>query len=242
MKGVLLTGGRGTRLNDNTRVVNKHLIRVFDKPMIEYPLHSLLDAGIHDIMVITGKEHSGTVFNYLGSGSRYNAKFTFRIQDEAGGIAEALLLAEEFVGDDNCFVLLGDNIFSYEYADTFGFTPFAKEFDGGAFLFLKNVPDPHRFGVAEVVDGKVASLEEKPKEPKSNYAVTGAYMFDNTVFDKIRECEYSARGELEITDVNKLYLKENRLKGMVLDCFWSDAGTIESITNCDKFFYERSMR
>jgi glucose-1-phosphate thymidylyltransferase len=233
MKGVLLAGGKGTRLFDCTKVVNKHLVRVYDRPMIEAPIASLKSAGIQDVMVITGVEHGNTVFEYLGSGERYGMRFVYGLQDKAGGIAEALALAESFVGGENCFVLLGDNIFDYDFSSA------VNMFTGGAKVFLKQVKDPHRFGIAEIDMGKIISIEEKPAHPKTNLAVTGAYIFDSTVFDKIRKCVYSGRGELEITDVNNQYIQEGKMTYEPIDGFWSDAGTIESIHICEQYYFNK---
>jgi glucose-1-phosphate thymidylyltransferase len=232
MRGIILAGGNGTRLYQNTKVVNKHLCRVGDRPMLEYPLATLLASGIQDILVVTGKEHGNTIFSYLGSGHEYGCNFKFAIQDKAGGIAEALALAEDYVNGDNCMVILGDNIFLED-----DFSIDVKSFNGGSMLFVKSVEDPSRFGIATVIDGKIVKIVEKPKEPETNLAVAGLYIYDNTVFDKIRKIEYSARGEKEITDVNNLYIKDGKCGYIKIEGFWSDAGTIESLRRCDEYIW-----
>lgn len=235
-KAILLCGGRGVRLLPMTRSGNKHLIRIFNQPIIESPITSIQTTGIKDVLVITGVEHAGSIVSYLGNGSSYGLNFSYRYQENAGGIAEALALAESFVGNDNCFVILGDNVFDYN------FKPAIDTFKSGAKVFLKRVKDPTRFGVAELGVGKIKSIEEKPSEPKSNLAVTGAYIFDSTLFDKIRKCSYSARGELEITDVNNLYIEEDKMTYEPIDGFWSDAGTIESIHICEQYYFNKSIK
>jgi glucose-1-phosphate thymidylyltransferase len=227
MKGVILAGGTGSRLYPLTKVTNKHLLPVYDKPMIFYPLQTLIDAGIKDIMIVSGRGHAGDFLELLGSGVEFGARFTYEIQDEAGGIAQALSLAENFADEDDIAVILGDNIF--QDSETLYNT--IKSFDSGSQIFLKQVSDAQRFGVAEVDDNskKVLSIEEKPENPKSDYAVTGLYLYDNRVFDFIKQLKPSGRGELEITDVNNWYIKQGEMKFSVLDGFWSDAGTFESL-------------
>jgi len=231
LKGVILAGGTGSRLMPLTKVTNKHLLPVGRKPMIYYPVEKLASAGIRQILVVTGVEHMGDVVSLLGSGREFGCEFTYKVQDEAGGIAQALGLAEEFAHSAPMAVILGDNIFwanLKRYVDRF--TAQAQ----GARILLKQVPDPWRFGVAEVADGKIISIEEKPKQPKSNYAVTGIYFYDPTVFDIIKTLKPSARGELEISDVNNTYLKQGRLTYDILEGWWSDAGTFESLTRVNE--------
>jgi len=231
LKGVILAGGTGSRLMPLTKVTNKHLLPVGRKPMIYYPVEKLASAGIRQILVVTGVEHMGDVVSLLGSGREFGCEFTYKVQDEAGGIAQALGLAEEFAHSAPMAVILGDNIFwanLKRYVDRF--TAQAQ----GARILLKQVPDPWRFGVAEVADGKIISIEEKPKQPKSNYAVTGIYFYDPTVFDIIKTLKPSARGELEISDVNNAYLKQGRLTYDILEGWWSDAGTFESLTRVNE--------
>lgn len=230
MKGVILAGGNGRRLNPITDVTNKHLLPIYDKPMIFYPLETLLQAGITDIMVVTGHEHAANFLKLLGSGKRFGAHFSYAIQDEAQGIAQALSMAEKFVGDENCAVILGDNIFGDDFSGV------VKEFDGqkGARIFLKEVPDPQRFGVPELDGDKVLHIEEKPKDPKSSYAVTGLYMYDNDVFEVIRGLKPSARGEYEITDVSNHYIEKGLMKAHFVEGEWTDAGTFESLYRANR--------
>jgi len=226
MKGIVLAGGTGSRLYPLSKVTNKHLLPVGRYPMIYYPIFKLKQAGIEDIFIVTGKEHAGAIVNLLGSGYEMGLKFTYRIQDKAGGIAQALSLAEGFVGDDKCVVILGDNIFEdsiCEFVDSF-----IKQ-KQTAKVILKEVMDPARYGVAEIKDNRIISIEEKPSIPKSNYCVTGIYMYDNSVFDIIRTLKPSERGELEITDVNNEYIRRGVLSYDVFDGWWTDAGTFESL-------------
>jgi glucose-1-phosphate thymidylyltransferase len=223
MKGIILAGGTGSRLYPLTKVTNKHLLPVYDKPMICYPLEKLIDAGIEEIMIVSGRGHAGHFLELLGSGTEFGVRITYEIQEEAGGIAQALGLAKTWAGTDHLAVILGDNIFED------GIRRDVEKFDGGAKIFLKEVGDPQRFGVAEVDGGRVVSIEEKPKEPKSNYAVTGLYLYDSGVFKVVRNLKPSHRGELEITDVNNAYVQKNDMEFSVLKGFWSDAGTFESL-------------
>lgn len=199
--------------------------------MIYYPISKLKEAGLTDIFVVTGKEHAGAIVNLLGSGYEMGLKFTYRIQDQAGGIAQALGLAEEFVGSDKCVVILGDNIFEDNIAD------FVKKFDEqkeGAKILIREVKDPQRYGVAELEGDKVISIEEKPEFPKSNYSVTGIYMYDSSVFNIIKTLKPSVRGELEITDVNNEYIRRGTLTSNILTGWWTDAGTLESLAYANK--------
>jgi glucose-1-phosphate thymidylyltransferase len=223
MKGVILAGGSGSRLLPMTKVTNKHLLPVYDKPMIYYPLQTLIDTGIKQIMIVSGKGHAGHFLELLGSGKDFGVKFTYEIQEEAGGIAQALGLAEDFADNESVAVILGDNIFEDSFKDS------VKDFNEGAKVFLKEVPDPHRFGVAEVKGDKIIGIEEKPKEPKSNLCITGLYVYDSKVFDIIKTLKPSARGELEITDVNNQYIKQGKMSFAKVNGFWSDAGTIPSL-------------
>jgi len=236
MKGIILAGGTGSRLMPLTKVTNKHLLPVYDKPMIFYPLLTLLDAGIRDIMIVSGQGHAGHFLELLGSGSDWGARFTYEIQDKAGGIAEALGLAEKWVGEDTIVVILGDNIFQ----DRIGSD--VTSFKTGAKIFLKGVPDAHRFGVAELSGENVISIEEKPKVPKSDYAVTGLYMYDSTVFQIIRSLKPSGRGELEITDVNNAYIHDGKMKFSRLSGYWSDAGTFDSLLRASILVKDHSVR
>lgn len=227
MKGVLLAGGSGTRLKPLTRVTNKHLLPVFNKPMVYYPLQTLADMGIWEAILISGREHAGHFLNLLGSGKEFGIHLAYEVQEEAGGIAQALGLAEDFVGRDRCVVILGDNIFEDNFSSAVqAYRQQAK----GAKIFLKEVPDPERFGVAEVRDGRVTGIEEKPKgPPKTPYAVTGLYMYDAEVFQTIRGLKPSGRGELEITDVNNAYIGSGTMTYELVRGYWTDAGTFPSL-------------
>jgi glucose-1-phosphate thymidylyltransferase len=231
MKGIILAGGSGSRLFPLTKVTNKHLLPVGHEPMIFHPIKKLLSAGIRDILVVTGTEHMGAVVGLLGSGAQWDCAFTYRVQDEAGGIAQALGLAKDFARGEKMVVILGDNIFQDElglYVENF-----ARQ-GKGARLLLQEVDDPHRFGVAELDGKKIKSIAEKPKDPKSNYAVTGIYMYDDRVFDIISGLKPSARGELEITDVNNAYIDRNELEFDILQGWWTDAGTFESLAKANQ--------
>ncbi len=226
MKGIVLAGGTGSRLKPLTNVTNKHLLPVGKYPMIFYPIYRLKQAGITEILVVTGREHMGDVMELLGSGSEFGVEYTFKVQDQAGGIAQALSLAGHFVNGDRCVVILGDNIFEDDI------TPFVESFKSqknGAKILLKEVPDPERFGVAELKDSKIISIEEKPKYPKSNLAVTGIYMYDSKAFEIAKTLRPSARRELEITDVNNAYIQKGELTYDILKGWWTDAGTPESL-------------
>jgi glucose-1-phosphate thymidylyltransferase len=226
MKGIILAGGSGTRLRPLTNITNKHLLPIYDKPMILYPLETLRAAGITEIMVVCGKEHGGGFMNFLGSGKEYGVKISYALQHGAGGIAEALSLAEDFAGASKVAVILGDNIFEDDFSDA---TQQFEAAPGGAVVFLKSVSDAPRFGVAEVRGEKIISVEEKPKSPQSDLAVTGLYLYSPDVFKKVRTLKPSPRGELEITDVQNLYIKEGKLAFRTVHGFWSDAGTFESL-------------
>lgn len=226
LKGVILAGGKGSRLFPLTKVTNKHLLPVGQAPMIWHPAWKLKQAGIEEILIVTGTEHMGDVVGCLGSGREFGCRFTYKVQDEAGGIAQALGLAENFAGNDGICVILGDNIFK----DSLG--PQAAIFrqqGRGARILLKSVQDPNRFGVAEVVGDRVVSIVEKPKAPRSNLAVTGIYFYDSAVFDIIWTVKPSGRGEMEITDVNNAYIQRGELSFGELDGWWSDAGTFPSL-------------
>lgn len=226
LRGVVLAGGTGSRLRPLTKVTNKHLLPVGRKPMIYYPIEKLTGIGIQEILIVTGVEHMGDVVGLLGSGREFGCRFTYKVQDEAGGIAQALGLAENFANGQSLAVILGDNIFQGSlkgHAEQF----LAQK--QGARLLLKEVSDPERFGVVEIRDGNVVGIEEKPTQPKSNYAIIGVYFYDSMVFDIIRTLEPSARGELEITDVNNAYVRQRQLTSAVLDGWWTDAGTFESL-------------
>jgi len=231
LRGVVLAGGTGSRLRPLTKVTNKHLLPVGRKPMIYYPIEKLIAMGAEEILVVTGVEHMGDVVALLGSGREFGCRFTYKVQDEAGGIAQALGLAENFANGGAIGVILGDNIFQAslkEHARRF------MDQRAGARLLLKQVTDPERFGVAEVRNGKVVGIEEKPRTPKSNYAVTGIYFYDGSVFDVIRTLKPSGRGELEITDVNNDYVRRGQMACDILDGWWTDAGTFESLIRANE--------
>jgi glucose-1-phosphate thymidylyltransferase len=227
MKGVILAGGLGSRLQPCTLVTNKHLLPVYDQPMIYYPIRALMNAGIKDILIVTGGQFAGDFLKLLGNGKFFGLKhLNYTYQEGEGGIADALSLAEYFADGDSVCVILGDNIIEgniKKAADAY------RAQGGGAKILLKQVDDARRFGVAEIEDGKVSRIVEKPKEPKSNYAVTGIYFYDASVFEFIKGLSPSDRGELEITDVNNLYLKREKLTYDILEGWWTDAGTFESL-------------
>jgi glucose-1-phosphate thymidylyltransferase len=238
MKGVIFAGGHGTRLAPLTLITNKHLLPVYDKPMILYPLETLKKGGVSEIMIVCGKEHAGHFMNFLGSGKEYGVKISYALQNEAGGIAHALDLAEDFAGQDKIAVILGDNIFEDDFSADFK----AFEHERGGKVFVKEVSDPQRFGVAELVDGTIVGIEEKPKIPKSNLATVGLYLYDTDVFGKIKKLTPSGRGELEIADVNNLYIREGSLSYAVVDGFWSDAGTFDSLLAAANWVSKRGGR
>lgn len=225
MKGVILAGGKGTRLHPLTKVTNKHLLPVGREPMIYNPIRQLRSAGIQDILVVTSTEHMGDIVSLLGSGGEFGANFTYRVQEEAGGIAQALALAEGFASGERIVVILGDNI------ATNTIRPHVERFRQqrrGARVLLKRVDDPSGFGIAALDEKKIVSIEEKPSSPKSDFAVIGYYMYDEQVFDIIRQQAKSARGEMEITDVNNEYARRSQLEYGILEGEWTDAGTMAS--------------
>jgi len=223
MKGVVLAGGLGTRLYPLTKVTNKHLLPVYDRPMVYYPIQTLVDAGITDILLVTGGNSAGDFLRLIGNGKEFGLRhINYTYQEGEGGIAAALALAEHFAEEDPIVVILGDNILEKGIGEA------VKEFkkqERGAKILLKEVPDPERFGVPHIKDGKVVRIDEKPKKPASQYAVIGVYMYDDQVFDIIRTLKPSNRGELEITDVNNAYIKQGTMTYAVVDGWWADAGT-----------------
>ncbi|MCX5715292.1 MAG: sugar phosphate nucleotidyltransferase [Candidatus Omnitrophica bacterium] len=227
MKGIVLAGGLGKRLYPLTKITNKHLLPIYNKPMIYYPIETLVDAGIKEIVVVTGGNHAGEFLRLLGNGQEFGLNHLhYAYQEGEGGIADALKLAEHLVGDDKLVVILGDNIIEKSIRKQV--ERFKKQRQGARIL-LKKVSDPQRFGVAEIKNGKVVSIEEKPKKPKSDYIVTGIYMYDSKVFDIARSLKPSGRGELEITDVNNAYIKKGQLTYDFLDGWWTDSGTVDSL-------------
>ena len=239
MKGVVLAGGLGTRLYPLTHATNKHLLPVYDKPMIYYPVQTLINSGISEILVVVGGPHAGDFIRVLKNGKDFGiAHLEYAYQDSGdGGIADALSLAEDFSDSDPVTVILGDNCTDADI------TKEVKNFKDGALIFLKEVKDPQRFGIAELDPKdkeKVISIVEKPKKPKSNLAVTGVYIYDNQVFTFIKQIKPSARGQLEITDVNNLYMKEGNLRWAKLQGYWRDAGTFEALFQVNKYWAEKS--
>jgi len=236
MKGVILAGGLGTRLMPLTRITNKHLLPVYDKPMIYYPIECLINAGIEDIMIVTGGDHAGDFLRLLGNGAAFGLRdLHYTYQEGEGGIADALRLAEHFADGDKVVVVLGDNLIEFNIRKAVG-EFFAQ--GRGAKILLKKVPDPQRFGVAEVDGDRIVRIVEKPKEPKTDLAVIGIYMFDRQVFDIIRTLKPSGRGELEITDVNNAYIEKGEMTFDVLEGWWTDAGTFESLYRATKLVAE----
>lgn len=241
MKGIVLAGGLGTRLLPLTKITNKHLLPVYDKPMIYYPIETLVAAGVTEIMIVTGGSHAGDFLRLLGNGHEFGLKaIHYAYQEKEGGIAEALSLAEYFAEDDKCVVVLGDNIVEKdikEHVDQF------RAQEKGARILIKSVPDPERFGVVEFDDeGRIQEIIEKPESAPSGYVVTGIYMYDSEVFEFIKALEPSDRGELEITDVNNMYLEKGHLEYSKLDGWWTDAGTFESLLNASTLVAEKEGR
>lgn len=226
MKGVIIAGGKGTRLLPVTRVVNKSLLPIYDKPLIYYPIIKLRDAGIKNILLISGRENAGQFLDLMGSGKDLGVKLSYEVQEEPGGIAQALGLAEDFADSEKIVAILGDNIFEHELEAAVA--NFQKQ-EEGAKIFLKEVTDPERFGVPELDGDRIVRIIEKPKNPPTNYAVTGIYMYDKKVWNIIRCLKPSERGELEITDVNNHYVKEGNMTYEILAGEWIDAGTFDSL-------------
>jgi glucose-1-phosphate thymidylyltransferase len=238
MKGVVLAGGTGSRLFPLTKITNKHLLPIYDRPMIYYPIATLVDAGIRDILIVTGGRNAGDFLRLLANGKEFGlSHINYTYQEGEGGIADALNLAEHFADGGQLCVILGDNIIEGSIL------PAADEFrrqPAGARILLKEVPDAERFGVAEISGGRIINIEEKPAKPRSNYAVTGIYMYDGTVFDKIRTLVPSRRGELEITDVNNAYIREGNMTFSFLEGWWTDAGTFDSLLRASNLVAQSS--
>lgn len=240
LKGVILAGGLGKRLYPLTRISNKHLLPVYNKPMIYYPVQTLVDAGIKDILIVTGGNHAGEFLRLLGNGKDFGLKhINYTYQEGEGGIAEALKLAEHFADNGNIVVVLGDNIIEKDIKKPV--EEFRKQAKG-AKIILKKVRDPERFGVAEFKGNKIISIEEKPRKPKSDYAVTGIYMYDFRVFEIIKALKPSGRGELEITDVNNAYLKRGELTYNILNGWWTDSGTFDSLLRANVLVAKKSAK
>jgi glucose-1-phosphate thymidylyltransferase len=240
MKGIVLAGGTGSRLFPLTKITNKHLLPIYDKPMIYYPIQTLVDAGIRDLLIVTGGRNSGDFLRLLANGKEFGLKhINYTYQEGEGGIADALALAEHFAEGSRICVILGDNIIEGSIAQA------VRDFQAqerGAKILLKEVHDADRFGVAEIEGERIVGIEEKPSKPKSNYAVTGIYMYDETVFDKTRNLKPSARGELEITDVNNAYINEGSMTFNYLEGWWTDAGTFDSLLRATNLVHETHQK
>ena len=238
MKGIILAGGKGTRLYPLTKVTNKHLLPVGDVPMIYHPIKTLVDAGVTDIMIITGVEHCGDIIALLGSGAEHGCSFTYRVQDQPDGIAGALRRCEDFVGNDKCVVLLGDNIFKEnltQHINTF------QDSDMDCRVFFKHVDNPSRYGVGVFHKDSIIEIEEKPKNPKSNFACVGIYFYSNKVFDIIKNVKKSDRGEYEFTSINNEFIKSNSCEYAILEERWVDAGTLSAYHSTNTIIYVESQ-
>lgn len=236
MRGIILAGGTGSRLHPLTRVTSKQLLPIYDKPMIFYPLQTLLKAGITEILIIVAPDHAGDFLKILGSGKEFGCKFTYEIQDKPEGIAQAFILGKNFLDDDSVALVLGDNLYEDD------FTEAIRSFQSGGRIFAKKVADAQRFGVVEFdAENRAISIEEKPAQPKSNYAVTGFYLYDNTVVQKAESLRPSGRGEIEITDINNLYLQEGKLDVAFVEGQWFDTGTFESMYQAVEFARQRAL-
>ena len=240
MKGIILAGGTGSRLLPLTKVTNKHLLPVGKKPMIFYPIERMVEAGIKDIMIISGTTHMGAMFELLGSGKEFGCKFTYRVQDTPDGIGGALSLCEQFAGSDPCLVILGDNIFSQDLSKHV--LKYQTNIKSGCMLFLRKVKDPHRYGVATFKGDKLVKITEKPKIPDSNYCITGIYVYDKTVFQIIRSLKHSNRGELEVTDINNKYIEMGKSSWSLIEGEWTDAGTWGSYKSANDSFFNHGEK
>ena len=236
MKGIILSGGTGTRLYPLTTVINKHLLPVGKKPRTYYAIEQLVNANNTEILIVTGVGHMGDMVNTLGSGKEFGCEFTYKVQDEAGGIAQAVGLGEKFSEGDKIIAILGDNLFGEDLS--IYINEYRKQ-KTGAKVLLKEVENPRRFGVAEIINNKIKGIEEKPKIPKSKYVVTGIYMYDRRAFEIIKGLKPSARGELEITDVNNKYVEQGDMTYRILKGWWIDAGTFESLKRANELIEKR---
>ena len=237
MKGIILAGGKGTRLFPLTKATNKHLLPLGKEPMLYHPIRHMCGAGIEDILVVTSTQHMGDVVNCLGSGADFGCSLTYKVQEEAAGIADALRLGESFAGDEKICVMLGDNVFENSIS------PYAANFKQqkvGARVVVKEVGEPERYGVAAMDERQIVDIEEKPKNPKSKFAVVGLYFYDNQVWDMIRSIKPSARGELEITSVNNAYIERSQLMFDICEGRWSDAGTFDSWMEASKLMFDNN--
>lgn len=237
MRGIILAGGAGTRLAPLTKVTSKQLLPVYNKPMIYYPLETLLKAGIQEVLVIVAPDHAGDFVKLLGSGKEFGCKISYEVQDKPNGLAEAFLIGENFIDQENVALILGDNLFEDDFIEP------VKNFKSGALVFASKVPDPQRFGVVEFDENrKVISIIEKPQEPKSDFAVTGLYVYDNTVVQKAKSLKPSPRGEIEITDLNNLYLQEAKLEVAFVQGKWLDTGTFEALFQATQFVRDKTLQ
>ena len=234
MRGIILAGGAGTRLAPLTRVTSKQLLPVYNKPMIYFPLETLLKAGIKEILVIVAPDHAGDFVKLLGSGQEFGCKISYEVQEKPAGLADAFLIGEEFIEKENVALILGDNLFEEDFIEP------VKNFKSGALVFASKVPDPQRFGVVEFDENhKVLSIIEKPDQPKSDYAVTGLYVYDNSVVQRAKSLKPSPRGEIEITDINNLYLQEGKLEVAFVQGKWLDTGTFEALFQATEFIRDK---
>lgn len=237
MKGIVLAGGRATRLRPLTKITSKQLLPVYNKPMIYYPIETLIKGGIKDILVVVAPEYAGHFLHLLGSGKEFGAHFSYEIQEEPRGLADAFIVGEDFIGKDSVTMILGDNIFDYDFSESI------KNFTTGAKVFAKEVHDPQRFGVVEFdANRKALSIEEKPQQPKSNFAVVGMYIYDNRVVEIAKSLKPSDRGEVEITDVNNAYLQRGELQVDIIQGIWEDAGTFDSLLRINNYWAEKAKR
>jgi len=237
MKGIILAGGRATRLRPLTAITSKQLLPVYDKPMIFYPIETLLKTGIKDILIIIAPDYSGHFLNLLGDGKEFGARFSYAVQKEPKGLADAFIIGQDFIGDDNVTMILGDNIFDQDFSNEI------RNFKSGGMVFAKQVSDPERFGVVEFDQNmKAISIEEKPAQPKSNYAVVGLYTFDNRVIEIAKNLTPSPRGEIEVTDINRTYLGKGELQVNIFDTLWEDAGTFESLLRVSNIMAEKAKK
>ena len=234
MKGIILAGGRATRLRPLTTITSKQLLPVYNKPMIYYPIETLIKAGITEILIIIAPDYSGHFLNLLGDGHEFGAHFSYAVQKEPKGLADAFIIGADFIDNDNVTMILGDNIFDQDFSKEI------QDFKSGAMVFAKKVPDPERFGVVEFdKDMKAISIEEKPESPRSNYAVVGLYTYDNQVVEIARNLKPSERGEIEITDINRHYLEKSQLQVNIFDTLWEDAGTFDSLLHVSNVMAEK---
>lgn len=237
MKGIILAGGRATRLRPLTKVTSKQLLPIYNKPMIYYPIETLVRAGVTEILVIVSPEFAGHFLHLLGTGKDLGARLSYIVQEEPNGLPEAFILGADFIDSDDAVLILGDNIFDQDFSES------VQTFKSGGRIFAKEVPDPERYGVVEFDDkGKVLSIAEKPKQPKSKYALVGLYMYDNRVVELARGLKPSARGELEITDLHRAYLELGELDVVKFDGVWEDAGTFDSLLRANNIMAERAKR